>query len=296
MKRNRLPLTALRSFEAAGRHENFTLAAQELFVSQAAISKQVRDLEGQIGKKLFARSHRRVQLTPTGIQLLAVLRRSFDTIDSCLSELCRSDASSVLTLSVEPSFASGWLLPHLKDFRESYPSIDLDLDSDIRVIDFRISEAQLAIRFGTDPKAWPTCESKHILDIEMVPVISTSLINGNSPIKSPRDMLSYTLLHEDDREDWKKWFAALEITDNEIERGPIYDNAGLICQEILDGHGIGFCDKKFIAEHLNSGRLTIPFDVPFHQGSYWLVARDFSKLPDPALAFINWFLPRVLNF
>ncbi|MEH6631450.1 MAG: LysR substrate-binding domain-containing protein [Halopseudomonas aestusnigri] len=296
MKRDRLPLTALRSFEVAGRHESFTLAAQELFVSQAAVSRQVRDLEHQIGKKLFVRSHRRVQLTPAGSQLLAVLRRSFDTIDSCLSDLSTSKASSVLTLSVEPSFASGWLLPHLKDFRENYPTIDLDLDSDIHVIDFRISEAQLAIRFGTDPKAWPTCESKHLLDIEMVPIISTSHIAPDNPLITPGDMLNYTLLHEDNREDWKSWFATHGITDPEIERGPIYDNAALICQEVLDGHGIGFCDKRFITGHLKSGRLTIPFDAPFHQGSYWLVARDFSKLPEPALAFAEWLLPRVQSF
>ncbi len=296
MKRDRLPLTALRSFEAAGRHESFTLAAQELFVSQAAISRQVRDLEHQIGKKLFARSHRRVQLTSAGTQLLLVLRKSFDTIDTCLSDLSTSTTSSVLTLSVEPSFASGWLLPHLKDFRESYPSIDLALDSDIHVIDFRISEAQLAIRFGTDPNLWPTCESKHLIDIEMVPVIAANHIDKEKPLNKPRDLLQYTLLHEDNREDWKSWFTSQDVTTPEIERGPIYDNAALILQEILDGHGIGFCDKKFIRKDLQSGRLIIPFDVSFTQGSYWLVARDFSKLPEYATSFIDWFLPRVHSF
>jgi LysR family glycine cleavage system transcriptional activator len=296
MKRDRLPLTALRSFEAAGRHESFTLAAQELFVSQAAISRQVRDLEHQIDKNLFARSHRRVELTTAGKQLLSVLSTSFDNIDSCLSMLSSSTTSSVLTLSVEPSFLSGWLLPHLKDFRENYPSIDLAFDSDIRVIDFRISEAQLAIRFGTDPKTWPTCESKHLLNIDVVPVISADHIDPKKPLNTPQDLLHYTLLHEDNRVDWKNWFSTQGITDKSIERGPIYDNAALICQEILEGHGIGFCDKKFIAEHLKSGKLVIPFDVPFYQGSYWLVARDFSKLPDHATVFIDWFLPKVQSF
>ncbi|MFD2205707.1 LysR substrate-binding domain-containing protein [Kiloniella antarctica] len=296
MKRDRLPLTALRSFEAAGRHESFTLAAQELFVSQAAISRQVRDLEHQIGNKLFARSHRRVQLTQAGAQLLSVLSTSFDTIDNCLSELSNSTASTVLTLSVEPSFLSGWLLPHLKDFRELYPSIDFAFDSDMRVIDFRISEAQLAIRFGTDPKIWPACESKHLLDIEVLPVIAADHIDPEKPLNTPRDLLRYTLLHEDDRTDWKNWFAAQGITDNNIERGPIYDNAALIFQEILEGHGIGFCDKRFIINQLQSGQLVIPFDAPFYQGSYWLVARNFSKLPKHATTFIDWFLPRVQSF
>ncbi len=296
MKRDRIPLTALRSFEAAGRHESFTLAAQELFVSQAAISRQVRDLENQLGKKLFARSHRRVQLTPAGNRLLGVLTNSFDAIDACLNELSDTQASSVLTLSVESSFASVWLVPHLKDFRENHPSIDLAIQSDQHVIDFRVSEAQLGIRFGVTSDNWPACEKKHLLDVEMVPVISPKIINRGKPFKNPRDLLQYTLLHEDSHDDWKKWFANQGITASEIERGPIYDDTSLILQAILDCQGIGFCDKKFVAKHLKSGQLIQPFDISFIQGSYWLVARNFSKLPEPAIQFIDWFLPRVQKF
>ncbi|KLN61750.1 hypothetical protein WH96_05475 [Kiloniella spongiae] len=295
MKRNLIPWAALRSFEAAGRHESFTEAAQELFVSQAAISRQVRDLEAQLGKKLFRREHRQVRLTAEGSHLLATLTQSFDAIGNCLNEINDTTPSSVLTISIEPSFAS-CLLTIFKEFKDAHPEIDLNLEADHRLIDFRSHDAQLAIRFSPSDQTWDGTQSKHLLDVEVTPAISPKYIKANMPLKSPRDLLHYTLLHEDNRDDWKKWFAPHKINSGEIERGPIYDNAALILQAIIDGHGAGFCDRKFIREDLSSGRLIIPFESSFYQGSYWLVARDFANLPESATSFINWFLPRMKRF
>src|SRR5690349_2568274 len=115
MKRGRLPLTALRSFEAAGRLNSFTMAAETLFVSQAAISRQIRDLEAMLGQPLFERGHRSVSLTPAGAKLLAVLTRSFDDIDLCLEQVRSTGTIATLTINAEPSLASCWLIPHLPD-------------------------------------------------------------------------------------------------------------------------------------------------------------------------------------
>src|SRR5690606_37693902 len=117
MKRGRLPLTALRSFEAAGRLGSFTLAADELAVSQAAVSRQVKELEADLGRPLFERRHRAVRLTPAGQALLAVLSRSFDAIDASLSEVRGRRGGGLVEISAEPSFAACWLVPHLDDFR-----------------------------------------------------------------------------------------------------------------------------------------------------------------------------------
>ena len=120
MRRGRLPLTALRSFEAAGRLLSFTRAAEELFVSQAAISRQIRELEASIGRPLFERRHRAVALTDEGARLLATLTESFDRIDATLSALSATPAQSV-TISVEPTFAALWMVPNLADFRARHP-------------------------------------------------------------------------------------------------------------------------------------------------------------------------------
>src|SRR5688500_18385440 len=137
MKRGRLPLTALRSFEAAGRHLSFSRAAEELFVSQAAISRQVRELEALIGRPLFNRLHRRVELTDAGTSLLTSLTASFDDIDRRLSEILARQPQSLLKVSVEPSFAGEFLIQRLNAFQELHPEIEISVEADSRLIDFR---------------------------------------------------------------------------------------------------------------------------------------------------------------
>ena len=288
MKRSRFPLTALRSFEAAGRHESFTLASQELYVSQAAISRQVRELENLLGQKLFDRLHKRVNLTAAGARLLSVLTRSFNSIDTCLSDLAGDRFTSALRVSVEPGFASCWLIPHLKDFREFHPTIDVAVESEARVIDFNSHEAQISIRFGTSPEKWLNSTSLHIFDSDMVAVISQRLLETGSFLKEPCDLLKYTLLHEDNRENWKQWFSIAAVTAYEIERGPIYTDGAMILQAVLDNQGVGIVEKKFATEHIKSGRLLQPFDISLRHGAYWLVARNFANLSKPATIFTDW--------
>jgi LysR family glycine cleavage system transcriptional activator len=155
MKRGRLPLTALRSFEVAGRLESITLAAEELFVSQAAVSRQVRELEALLGQRLFERHHRRLELTPAGAKLRGVLTSGFDSIDDCLAQLYVSSGVSNLSLSVEPSFAVCWLVQHLADFRIEHPDIDVNVESDIRLIELRSHDAEIAIRYSAAQTKWP---------------------------------------------------------------------------------------------------------------------------------------------
>lgn len=140
MKRGRLPLTALRSFEVAGRLESFTLAAQELFISQAAVSRQIRELETLLGEALFERRHRSVHLTASGNRLLSIMTLSFDRIDECLEEIRCRPATAGVTISAEPSFAACWLVPRLPEFHEQHPEIDVTIDL------IRASSSSAAVR------------------------------------------------------------------------------------------------------------------------------------------------------
>lgn len=290
MKRGRIPLTALRSFEAAGRCESFTLAAAELFVSQAAISRQVRDLEASLGAPLFERHHRRVELTGAGRKLLAVLTQSFDDIDICLTELIEAPKTSELIVNVEPSFASCWLVPKLVNFRKKHPMIDVNVDSDSHVIDFRTHDAEIAIRYGAMKQNWPRTQSKRLFDVESVPVISPRLLENGKPVKLPQDLLQYTLLHEEDRIVWEYWFTAIDSADPDVKRGPIYADGGLVMQAALSDQGVAIIDKTLVADQLENGRLVQPFDLSVRHGAYFLVVRDFSKLSRPATTFVEWIL------
>ena len=159
MKRGRLPLTALRSFEAAGRHLSFSRAAEELYVSQAAISRQIRELETFLHQPLFFRHHRRVELTDAGRRLLDQLVRSFGDIDNMLSEMEVTSAQSVVRVSVEPSLAAVWLVPRLNRFRAMRPDIDVSVEVDPRPIEFRSDQAELALRFSAHNTSWPRSEA-----------------------------------------------------------------------------------------------------------------------------------------
>jgi LysR family glycine cleavage system transcriptional activator len=288
MKRGRLPLTALRSFEVAGRLESITLAAEELFVSQAAVSRQVRELEAQLGQRLFERHHRRLELTPAGAKLLGVLTSGFDSIDDCLARLYVSSGVSNLSLSVEPSFAVCWLVQHLSDFRIEHPDIDVNVESDIRLIELRSHDAEIAIRYAAAQSKWPRTQSKKLYNVEMVPVAATGFLNEFGHPSAPEDLLKSTLLHEENREDWEDWFRVIGVSNLTIERGPIFADGGLVMQAVLDGQGIGLLDKRHVAREIANGRIQQLFDIPFKQGAYWLVTRDFSKLSQPAKHFVDW--------
>ncbi len=290
MKRGRLPLTALRTFEAAGRLASFTLAADELAVSQAAVSRQVKELEADLGKPLFERRHRSVRLTPAGQALLDVLSRSFDAMDASLAEIRGRRGGGLLEISAEPSFAACWLVPHLDDFQTEHPEIDVTVESDGRLIEFRTHEAEVAIRYGENAKAWPRTEADHLADVDMVPVMMPCLLADGPPLDTPADLLAYTLLHEENRGAWQRWFAAAGLPDVSLGRAQIFTEGNLVLQAALRGHGVALVDRAFAAEDVAEGRLVQPFDLSIRYGAYWLVTRSFKRLSPEARAFRAWLL------
>ena len=293
MKRGRLPLTALRSFEVAGRLESFTLAAQELFISQAAVSRQIRELEALLGEVLFERRHRSVHLTASGAKLLAILTHSFDRIDECLEEIRSRPATASVMISAEPSFAACWLVPRLPEFREQYPDIDVTIDADARLTEFRSGQAEIAIRHSVSVTAWPRTESEHLADVRMIPVAAPALLKAGPAIDRPEDMPRHTLLHEENRDVWVRWFEAAGITIPATARGPVYADGGLVMQAVLRGQGIALMDEIFAEEEIRAGRLLRLFDVAVPHGAYWLVARSFERLASPASLFVRWIRSRV---
>lgn len=292
MKRGRLPLTALRSFEVAGRLQSFTLAAAELFISQAAVSRQVRELENLLGEALFERRHRAVRLTPAGESLLAVLTRAFDEIGDGLEAIRNNAKPARVAISCEPSFAAGWLVPHLAGFQAVHPGVDVDIDADPRVIEFRGRGPTLAIRHSLTAAVWPRAESRRLADVRIAPVLTPQRL-AETPVHEPRDLLAHPLLHEERRDVWRQWFAAAGVSAPEAERGPVYGDGGLTLQAALRGQGVALADTLFTAEEIAAGHLVRPFELTVPYGAYFLVTRRFDRLPQPEAAFVRWLEERL---
>jgi LysR family glycine cleavage system transcriptional activator len=295
MKRGRLPLTALRSFEAAGRLLSFSRAAEELFVSQAAISRQIRDLEALIGRPLFERRHRRVELTSEGARLLEQLTTSFDEIDRRLTEIVAAPVQWIVRVSAEPSFGKAWLVPRLNLFSMQRPDVDVSVDVNGALVEFRSHEAELAIRYSMTRTSWPRVQSEHLVDVAVMPVLSPALLASGPPLMRPDDLRHYALLHEENRKAWSLWFEAAGASDFAPNRGPIFPDTALASQAAMLGHGVALGDTLLNREDLRSGRLIQPFPIEVPYGGYWLVAPDFKKLSEPALAFAAWIKEEIKN-
>lgn len=288
MKRGRLPLTALRSFEAAGRHLSFSRAAEELFVSQAAVSRQIRELEALIGQPLFDRLHRRVELTEAGRRLLAQLVQSFDAIDRRLTEIIEAPPQSVVTVSTEPFLANSWLLPRLDRFQAMRPDVDVSVDVSVGVVEFRGNKAELAIRHSFTKSSWPRTQSRYLFDSRATPLMAPGLRAAGPPLDLPADLLRYTLLHEENRDYWFQWLQAAGVTDVEAQRGPLFADGAMAARAAVLGHGVTLGDPFLESLEMKAGRLVQPFDVSIPFGTYWLVTPDFELLSEPARAFADW--------
>lgn len=287
MKHGRLPLTALRSFEAAGRHLSFTLAAEELFVSQAAISRQIRELEGLLGHELFERRHRQVLLTERGQALLSLLSASFDQMAARLEEIRAAPADKPLRISVEPSFAACWLVPRLNRFRSLHPEIDIMILSEARMISFRPGEAELGIRWASAGGDWPRMQAALLVKAVMSPVLAPALLPSHP---APRDLLAQTLLHEEKRSYWQAWFQAAGLADVPPQPGPLFTGTNLALDAAARGHGVALGDNVLVEDRLRGGELVQPFDISIPCGAYWLAAPDFSRLSPAAQRFCDWLL------
>ena len=203
MPRRLPPLNSLRSFEAAGRHLSFTRAAQELAVTQAAVSQQVKALEQQLGVHLFRRLPRQLLLTMAGEALLPVISESLDLISSAVSAIRENPDKERLSVRLAPSFAAKWLSPRLGTFQDENPNVGLVLNHSNAAVDFRHSDIDLAITYGIGD--WPDVVAERVLSIDFFPVCSPDYISSERPLDDADELRHCTLLHDATYENWANW-------------------------------------------------------------------------------------------
>lgn len=293
MPRHLPPLSAFRAFEAVARHLSFSKAAAELHVTPAAVSQQVKLLEGALGALLFRRTKRSVTITAAGQAMLSDVQAGFELLTGAVERVATVSANPSLAISVAPSFASKWLVPRLARFAALRPEIDLKISATTALVDFRRDEIDLAIRFGQG--RYPGLDSELLFPEALTPMCAPKLREGAHPLKAPDDLRYVRLLHDmsvpgaDGVLLWGRWLGAAGATRVNPNRGPRLSLAELALQIAIDGGGVVLGRIALAADDIAAGRLVCPFDtvLPIEAGYHLVTPRAARKKPE-AMEFRRW--------
>lgn len=282
-------MNALKAFEAAARHESFTRAAEELCVTQGAVSHQVKGLEAELGLKLFNRERQRLVITEAGRSYLAVIRDALDRIALGTERLLEQQSSGVLTVTTSPNFAGKWLVHRLGRFAEAHPDIDLRISASLQHIDFAREDIDLAIRHSEGKE--PGLDVTRLCTETLFPVCSPKLMTSEHPPRQPGDLAHHSLLHLNHRDDWVKWLRAAGLENVDLARGPVLSEASMVIDAAVDGQGFALARTGLAAWDLIAGRLVRPFSLALPVNyAYWIVCpKATAKLPK-IVRFRDWLL------
>jgi LysR family glycine cleavage system transcriptional activator len=289
------PLAALRAFEAAARHLSFTRAAQELHVTQTAISHQIRALEDLLGVKLFRRLPRGLVLTEEAQRYLPPVRDAFDRLDAATDELLAARAGGPVTASVLPSFAARWLVPRLGRLRSVHPDLDLRISTSQHLVDFAREDVDMGIRMGRGH--YPSLRVDRLFGETLMPVCAPALLEDSQPLRRPEDLRHHVLLHEEDYTGWQLWLELAGVEGVDARRGPIFSDGGMVVQAAAEGQGVALGRLALAAWDLAAGRLTRPFDVSMpHDLAYYLVCPEATAERPRIAAVRAWLLAEAASY
>lgn len=287
------PLNALRAFEAAARHLSFRAAAEELAVTPAAVSHQIKALEAHLGTRLFQRGIRQVKLTRTGQSLHPGLAAGFDRLAEAVARTRQDGPARHLTITVAPSIAARWLVPRVERFTASHPGLDLRITASTALVDFARDEVDVALRYG--PGRYPGLYSELLLVNDVFPVCTPAVAAGPPALRTPDDLRHVPLLHEvtvgDDPSlpDWTMWLAAAGASGVDSSRGTRLDRPTDVMEAALAGAGVALAKSALVADDLASGRLVRPFDLTLRANfAYYFVCTPAALTRPEVQAFREW--------
>jgi LysR family transcriptional regulator, glycine cleavage system transcriptional activator len=290
---DRLPLGALRVFEAVATHLSFSAAAEALNVTPAAVSQQIKTLESYIQVPLFRRNGRRVEITDEGLQLLPAVRGGLEQLESALQQLKQHRRAGPLQITLLSSFLQMWLLPRIRSFRRKWPDIELRFHTSRELVDFSRTTNHVAIRFGGGN--YPNLHSEKLLDDWWVPVATPQLIKQYGMLERGADLSKYPLLHGDDAP-WRIWRQTDEETAWQSRAPNIDDSAGLLAAA-EEGLGFALASWTLVTRALRSGTLRLAGKDALPDGSayYFVCPKAFLALPKVAL-FREWIFAAAREF
>lgn len=287
-------LNALRAFESASRHESFSRAADELFVTHGAVSHQIRALEAELGVALFLRNGKRVRLSDIGRQYATDVRAALLALADSTRRVRSGERDRRLVVSTLSSFSARWVTPRIGGFIERYPQVDLELLSTHELIDFGREDVDVALRFGTGNYPGLYCEE--LLDEVFFPACSPAFRGGDFP-KTPLEMTTMPLLRSDD-ELWRPWFDAAGLTDTpEPKRGVLYEDSSNLLQAAISGQGIALVRRSLAMQEVLAGRLTRLFNIDGPSPwTYYFVCTHGSLATPRVQHFRDWIFDEAARF
>ncbi|GAP77102.1 MULTISPECIES: transcriptional regulator GcvA [Pseudoalteromonas] len=289
MARRLPPLNSLKAFEAAARHLSFTKAAEELYVTQAAVSHQIKTLEEHLGLKLFLRKNRSLLLTEEGQGYFLDIKEIFAQLVDATEKLLARGAKGSLTVSLTPSFAIQWLVPRLSLFNELHPEIDVRIKAQDQDDNSLQDDVDIAIYYGRGH--WSGVETHKLHTEYLVPLCSPMLLNGPKPLNEPQDLQYHTLLHDTTRRPWKLWMKTAGVRNVQVNQGPIFSHSSMAMQAAAHGQGVALGNLVLAKPEIDAGRLIVPFNHTLEsKNAYYLVFRESQSELGKIVSFKEWML------
>jgi len=293
------PLTALKAFEAASRLMSFQAAADELAVTPAALSFQIRQLEDHLGLKLFNRLNRAVELTEHGKLMRPGIHEAFEQMHRTMRQLRRRQQTNVLTITAGPAFTAKWLSPRLYRFIGHHSSIDARISASVGKSDLETDDIDVAIRFGGGE--YPGHHSVKLMDEFVTPLCAPALLTGPNAISKPEDLEQHTLIHDDTHlgffalQNWTDWLKAAGVTNVDPGKSGLHFNVADHALDAAAGGGGVVLGRLSLAEpDIRAGRLVAPFDLRMKtEYSFFLICLETRKDEPAIAAFRNWILDEI---
>ncbi|KAA3451202.1 transcriptional regulator [Mesorhizobium sp. SARCC-RB16n] len=292
---------ALRTLEAAARHLNFTRAADELGLTPAAVSHQIKEIEDQLGIVLFTRTSRTIRLTEAGTVLYEAAADTLDLLGRAVMRARKlARGTEFLKVTLDAQFAAKWLMRRVENFRKQRPGIELRFDIAYGLRDFDLDDVDVGIRFGAGK--YPGLRAHRLFDNIIIPVCSPGLLASGPPLREPRDLFNHTLAHiEWARQgvtwpNWRMWMAAAGINDFDDSRTVVFGTSTDAVQAALDGNAVALADFAMVANDLSEGRLVRPFELSIRvapEFAYFLVYPQAMAEDPRIVAFREWILEEV---
>jgi LysR family glycine cleavage system transcriptional activator len=255
----RIPVGPLRAFDVAARNLNLTAAAEEMNVTHAAVSRQVKQLEQRLGVQLFERLPRGLKLTVHGALLAEGTREAFDRLASAIEDVSAPAVRRKLTVSTFSSLASRWLMPRVQSFSTLFPETDLHVSTSARLVDFAREDVDIALRFGGGQ--YPGLHVRPMFKPKEIAVAAPELLKRGPPLKTFADLKAHTLLHDDSHRTWTRWLETVGAKDVNPRRGIVCGDRNSMLAATLEGQGIGITSEVFAASELKTGMLVKVFDA-----------------------------------
>ncbi len=294
------PIKSLQTFEVAARSLSFSNAADELCVTPAAVSQQIKQLETYLGIPLFHRTKKNVQLTDEAAAVLPLLSESFDKLEEAVNRLARERWAGRLTVSSVPTFSIKWLVHNLAGFTRAHPEIDVRLDASVEFRDFQRDEIDVSIRFGLGN--YPDLHVTRLFGEEFILICSPALLEGDQPLRTPHDLKHHRILHVDwgglnsRSGEWHDWAKAAGVEGLDFEKGSRFTYESMAIEAAIHGNGVALVSYYAVLEELKSGRLVQPFDIKVESElAYWLVCPELHLRREKVKAFCDWILTETEN-